>query len=290
MPPLTADRKNYLTTKHGLHPYHFVAIDALLRETNLCGRSVLEIGGSNLPRELIVEDFKVDRWVAVDMIGEVHYARLRQVQHYQRERIYPLAEAENRLFSDVYTIFNGAAETINDSFAGKFDTVVSMAAFEHIGGLGSVLRKTYNSLQPGGILYSYFGPIYSCRVGHHCWINSEFNFNKLGKMPEFAHLLLKPAELLTTLMEHYPQHIAEEAVFQVYYSDRIGRNMYEDYEQYMASSPFEEFELRPFGVEPVDPDLQRRLEAACPGYRRFDAYGIEIVARKLVNNRSLGGR
>jgi hypothetical protein len=70
MPLLTQDRKDYLAAKHCLHPYHFVAIDALMRETDLRGRCVLEIGGSNMPREMITEDFKVDHWVSVDMTGE----------------------------------------------------------------------------------------------------------------------------------------------------------------------------------------------------------------------------
>jgi SAM-dependent methyltransferase len=286
---LTEDRKNCLVTRHGLKAYHFFAIEALMRETSLCGRCVLEICFSSLPRALIVEDFQTDRWVSVGAIDEDYYTWYQKEHDCECEPLHRLVEAKNRLFGDAYTIFNGEPEAIDDSFAGRFDAVVSLGGFEQIGRLATVLRKAHNSLRPGGILFAYFGPIYSCRAGHHCWVNEDLNFIQPNRMPEFAHLLLKPAELLTVLAEHYPRHVAEEGIHQIYYSTRIARNMYEDYEQYMATSPFDDFELRPFALAPVDPEMQGRLEAACPGYRRFDAYGLQIVARKLVNNRSLEG-
>ena len=288
MTELAEDRKKYLQTKYSLHPHHFETIGALLRETSLQGRCVLEIGGSNMPREVITEDFQVDRWVSVNPVNEYH-SWVRRSDGDRPEKVYPLAEAETRLFSDVYTSFSGAVEAIGDSFVGKFSVAISIAAFEHIGRLPTVLRKMYNALQLGGVLFSYFGPVYSSRVGHHCWVTPELNFNTPGKLPEFAHLLMKPPELLGLLVDHYPRHVAEDAVYQIYHSDRITRHMYEDYEQYMAASPFEQFECRPFSAYPVDPATQRRLEAMCPGYRRFDSYGMQIVARKLTNTRSLGG-
>jgi SAM-dependent methyltransferase len=283
---LSQERREYLQQKHALHVYHFDAIDALLDETDLSGKRVLEIGGSNMPRELLAEDFRVDNWVSVDMVDMTHYARAEQIEHYRREPIYPLAEAERRLFSDTYTIFNGAAEHIGPEFFGRFDIVVSIAAFEHIGRLATVLRKCYKALRPGGILFSYFAPVYSCRAGHHCWVTEDLNFNNPGKLPDFCHLLWKPAELLKHLVQHYPVETAEEAVYQIYYSDRINRNSYEDYQQYLGLSPFEQYECRPYGAEAVDADLQRRLEVARPGCNQFGAYGMQVIARKLANTAS----
>jgi SAM-dependent methyltransferase len=280
---LSQERRAYLQQKHAMHAYHFDAIDALLGETNLAGKRVLEIGGSDLPRELVADDFRADRWVSVDMIEPTHYARVQQIEHYGREPIHPLADAERCLFNDSYTIFNGAAEHIGPGFFNQFDVVVSIAAFEHIGRLATVLRKCYKALRPGGLLFSYFGPIYSCRVGHHCWVTEELSFIHPGKLPDFCHLLCKPAELLKHLMAHYPLETAEEAVFQIYHSDRVNRNLFEDYGEYMRLSPFEQWECRPYGVESVDADLQRRLEAARPGYTQFGAYGMQVVARKLAN-------
>ncbi len=287
MNSISQERRDYLQEKHGLHVYHFKALDALLGETNLSGKRVLEIGGSNMPRELVSEDLRAEHWVSVDMVDMTHYARAQQIEHYRREPIYPLAEAEHRKFGDSYTIFNGAAEHIGPRFFGEFDVVVSITAFEHIGRLATVLRRCYQALRPGGLLFSYFGPLYSCRVGHHCWVTPELNFNNPGPLPDFCHLLMKPADLLEVLREHYPIETAEEAVHQIYYSDRVTRNLYEDYEAYMTRSPFEEFECRPYGVETVDADLQRRLTAARPGYANFAAYGMEIIARKLSNTTAL---
>jgi SAM-dependent methyltransferase len=287
MKTLPQERRKYLQHKHTLHDYHFDAIAALLCETSLHGKRVLEIGGSNMPRELLFEDFQVDQWVSVDLVDATHYARVQQVDHYRQEQIHPLADAENYLFRDRYTIFNGAAENIGESFGGKFDIAVSIAAFEHIGRLPTVLRKIYQALKPGGILFSYFGPIYSCRVGHHCWAAADLNFNNPGALPEFCHLLMNPAELLTHLLPHYPRETAEEAVYQIYHSERINRNLFEDYQQYMLVSPFEQFECRPYGIQAVDARTQKQLEELRPGYARFDAYGMQITARKLANMRSM---
>jgi hypothetical protein len=133
------------------------------------------------------------------------------------------------------------------------------------------------------MLFSYFGPLYSCRVGHHCWVTEDLSFINPGKLPDYCHLLLKPPELLKQLSAHYPLETAENAVFQIYYSDRVNRNMLEDYELYMDQSPFEEWEYSPFCVEPVAADLQNQLERARPGYKQFGAYGMQIIARKLAN-------
>jgi SAM-dependent methyltransferase len=277
---LSPERRKHLQDEHALHNYHFEALDALLAMTDLRGKCVLEVGGSNMPREMLADDFQVERWVSVDMVDETHYARAQQVDHYSRERIYPLADAADHLFQDLYSIFNGAAENIGDCFGGKFDVVVSITAFEHIGRLATVLRKIHRALRPGGLLFSYFGPIYSCRVGHHCWVAEDLNFNNPGALPEFCHLLMKPAELLSHLVRHYPQETAEEAVYQIYYSERVNRNLFEDYQEYMAASPFEKFECRPYGIQPVEKAAQKKLEQMRPGYRRFDAYGMHIIARK----------
>ena len=34
------------------------------------------------------------------------------------------------------------------------------------------------------------------------------------------------------------------------------------------------------GIQPVDKAAQKKLERMRPGYRRFDAYGMHILARK----------
>jgi SAM-dependent methyltransferase len=285
MKTLSPERQKHLQETHALHNYHFEALSALCGETDLRGKRVLEVGGSNMPRELIVEDFQVDRWVSVDMVDETHYARVQQVDHYRREQVFPLSSAEGGLFRDVYTIYNGAAENLGESFGGKFDVVISIAAFEHIGRLPATLRKIYDALRPGGMMFSYFGPVYSCRVGHHCWVAEDLNFNNPGALPDFCHLLMKPAELLAHLVQHYPRATAEEAVYQIYCSERVNRYLFEDHEQYVAASPFEKFKCQPYGVQPVDRRTRKRLEQMRPGYSRFDAYVMQITAWKLANTR-----
>ncbi len=62
---LSQERILELTEKYQLVPYQFDAFKKLNKSCDLCGKSILEIGGSDLPREVIFDDFGCKKWVAV---------------------------------------------------------------------------------------------------------------------------------------------------------------------------------------------------------------------------------
>ncbi|NET45680.1 methyltransferase domain-containing protein [Okeania sp. SIO2B3] len=273
---LSADRIEFFQKEFNIARYQFQALKKLHNLSDgLVNKTVLEIGGSNLPRELILNDLECKKWVSVDVIPESHYALKKQTKHYQQEKVYSLKQAEKFICSESYIIFNGFAENIPNVFDNYFDVVFSVASFEHIGRLQLVVQKIFESLKMGGLLYSRFGPIFSCCTGHH--INFQgFNEN----IPEFAHLLMRPFNLLKHLRNFYDLETASDIIYRIYFSERINRLFYEDYEACMALSSFNDFKCTPFGIQAVPMNTLAKLSEVCPWSSRFDAYGMEIVAYK----------
>jgi len=218
------------------------------------------------------------KWVSVDLIGQTHYAFEQQTAHYGRETIHALADAASYFDADKYVIFDGRADYLPQVFEQQFDAVVSITAFEHMSRLSAVIRQAYKALKPAGILFSYHGPIWSCAVGHHCWVRDDLNFNRPGPLFDFAHLLLRPAEMYKLLSSHYPPDVADEAVEQIYFSERINRLFFEDYEMLMRGSNFCRFTCEAYGAGKVEPDILGKLTCLYPRNRQFHAYGCQIVA------------
>jgi SAM-dependent methyltransferase len=79
--------------------------------------------------------------------------------------------------------------------AAKFSIVYSINAFEHIRDLATTLGKIRQVLVPGGKLFTVFGPIWSCDVGHHLSIPTDD-----GPIGIFDGVL-KPWEHLTSTPE-----------------------------------------------------------------------------------------
>lgn len=275
--------KKRLTAEHGMFPYHFEALDGFLRSVDVRGKSVIEFGGSNLPRELLFETLGVKRWVSIDVIGDVHYAKQQQTKHYGRETVLPLRQASLAdLERDSYLIYDGMAEDAPAHLEGQFDAVFSVTAFEHVLKFDAVLRRAHAMLKAGGTLFAYYGPIWSGSRGHHIWVSPSCNFNNLGPVPEFAHLLYRPAKLANFLRGKLPLDEITTLIFQMYRSERISRMFYEDYEEFAWASPFSKMSITPYFVRPVEASVQNHLELLYPGRKRFDAYGQVMVARKLA--------
>jgi hypothetical protein len=214
------------------------------------------------------------------MIGKSHYAMAQQVEHYRTETILPLAAAAEGLADDPYVIYDGSAENIPDSLFGKFDLVVSITAFEHILTPSLVLRKAHACLAEGGRFFSYHGPVWSSYCGHHVWVRPDLNFNALGCLPDFVHLLMRPAEVFELVCRHHPTDIADQVVEQMFFSSRINRMYYSDHEAFVACSPFREVLCQPYASRPVPADLLTRLQALHPRAGDFSAYGVQVTATR----------
>ncbi|KAK44831.1 hypothetical protein BG58_22765 [Caballeronia jiangsuensis] len=263
----------------GVAAYQGQALSQLLARVDLKGKRVLEVGGSNLPRELIFDLFDVKEWVSIDIIAEGSYQLLQQSTHYQREGIEPLNKASSLIGTKDYLILDGAIEFAGGLPTGYFDVILSITSFEHILALPSALSQMKRLVEPAGVIYTYHGPIWSSYCGHHIWVDSEINFNVPDAIPEFGHLLYSPPEMFDLLRKTFGDRRAEQAVLQIYHQPRVNRLFYEDYLYYFKLAGFSEIEAAPYARREVQTDLQARLQTLHPGYRVFDAYGMSAFLR-----------
>ena len=168
----------------------------------------------------------------------------------------------------------------------SFSAVFTVAAFEHVHRLELALAELHRVLRPGGLLYSDFGPIWSCSVGHHVYAvvdGVEARHWKPGKnpVPHYAHLLLTPEELRPLLLRRrwvFPT-LADAILEWIYRGDGVNRVFYEDYERIFRGSRFVVERLTPVR-ERVPRRLQRALEERCPGYADFGVRMVEVALRK----------
>lgn len=170
---------------------------------------------------------------------------------------------------------------------GTISAIISIAAFEHIHDLDIALREMHRILKPGGIVYSDFGPIWSCSVGHHVYAvvdGIEARHFSPGKnpVPNFAHLLM-PREAVREAVLHkawvFPR-LADAIVDWIYEGTGVNRIFYEDYLELFRASPFSVRHLAPLR-EYVPRTIQERLEKSCPGHSDFSVRMVEVVMEKV---------
>jgi SAM-dependent methyltransferase len=265
------------------------------------GKIVLEIGGSCFPRKLLFSTLGAKKWVCIDYLKnwgkDFEVNRLNELLDNSGKTndflVFSLDNAENNLNACDYLKFHGDATYIPESFYGKFDIVVSTNAFEHILTLPQVIEKIYRCLKRGGKLFTGFGPIWSCAVGHHyaggkydrVLQKTDISFNNIEKdgVPPFIHLLKNEKET----REYFADKSLPFGQMQIdclckwsYHTDEINRLFFEDYEEIMANSKFKSYKIIASCIEKSTDELLEELCRKYPKYKRFDVRGIDIFAIK----------
>lgn len=278
---MESERIKLLAEEHGLS-YQLAFMAEINRLNPLAGRRVLEIGGSNLPRCFVLDALGAVQWICVDHIEADHHSLW--PRHYAKEGVISLSKHVVVDQLQAYAILDGQIEDIPTSFANEFDAVVSIAAFEHVLKLGSLLDRVYDVLKPGGSLVSLFSPIWSCHNGHHITDVKDksgriFTFNA-SPIPPWGHLLMRPSQLRRHLLSHTDSESADEMVHQVYHSQNVNRLFVEDYYAYLKESRFTNFELVAVMPSGIPDAIQKKLENLHPGRQRFSHQGLLIKAHK----------
>jgi SAM-dependent methyltransferase len=263
------------------------------RHCSLEGKRVLEVGGSNLPKPLLFDVLRVRQWISVDRV----YPENRQYwpSQYKHTGVIPISEDIDYRVLDQHVILDGGIEKLPASFAGQFDAVISMDAFEHIPKFATMLDRTYDALRPGGRMLSMYSVIWSSHFGHHLWGVTDRAGNtyyiESSPIPKWGHLLMRPPEMYRFLLNHTDPQAADEIVYHVYHSEILNRLFYEDYQAYFAGSRFENVELKKFmpDVHP-DAETQKTLEQLYPGRKEFAAMGMLAICEKAVVGKSAGSR
>lgn len=187
-------------SRFGIAQYQIAAISELLQRTSIAGKRVLEVGGSNLPREFVIGELGAREWVSVDIIAEGRYQLLQQSDHYSREGINSFEEGRSLIGTKPYIIIDGQIESAAPLPSAYFDLIVSITSFEHILAVASAIRQIRRLKTRDGAFFTYHGPIWSSYCGHHIWVDDELNFNVDDAIPEFGHLLYSPPEMYHRLM------------------------------------------------------------------------------------------
>lgn len=292
-PKLSRYGKRYRTQYDDLRPDHIGFAWQLQRHINLKGKSVLEIGGSNYPAEILFDDLRAAKWTCVDYLqyweelndGTNPAAAVGDTADKSGSRSFPLEEAEINFNAHRYCKFSGNAADIPDYFTEKFDVASSLCCFEHVHQLDKVIENIYRSLRPGGTFCTFFGPIWSGPLGHHYWLNKRTNFNHIGgdRIPPFTHLLYSEEEIrryCERLVLPHGNKQLEALCHWSYHTDKLNHLFYEDYAALMERSPFSHWSIVPYWRHYISRKTMAELRSRYPGYKRFDVSGIFIEAVK----------
>lgn len=168
----------------------------------------------------------------------------------------------------------------------SFDAILSIATFEHVLDLDRALEEMYRVLRPGGILFTRFGPIWSCAVGHHIHMNIDeetyFRFWKeeCNPIPNYYHLLYDEAELAELLADKHGEELAAKISHHVFHATHINRLMYADYYRMFAESKFEIQESRDVAIRDLPEPIEKKLVERYGEDGHYECGTIDVALKK----------
>src|SRR5262245_17000532 len=240
----------------------------------LCGRSVLEIGG-RMSLHLLTEA-GVGQWWSLDP---------------RNQQIHPQGPLHT---------MQGKCEAIPlpDS---SVDLIFSCNAFQHVGNLDAGLAEMARVLKSGSYLYANFSPVWSAPDRSHIENlvvdGQRYNFWEQTLLPSWSHLVFNEEELSTLLSAIHPPKLATGIARYVFNSDWINRLFYNDYEYLVRRYPWDVIffggnKRFDYDYEPplIDHPLAARLKPEVIGAEVLKKHGlsktdlqsrdVEIVLRR----------
>lgn len=257
--------------------YHFNVVASANKIHSFKGRTVLDIGGSNVP-EGLVKAYGAKKFICIDPVTKWGHA-VKDGKSFGK-KIYKSGELNNIPLDEFAYVIDEDFENLGDLLNNSIDVIISTSTFEHLTSLKDALAMIYRFLKPDGILYSHFEPIFSSPIGHHVFNSKDLDFHKMDDL-RFFHLLYNKDEALNFLKEKtkYTKEQIEQIVYQAYDSKLINRFMFKDYIEALSNSQFNDIKLKYWYTIPVPEDILKILINKY-GEMRFDVVGMEIVAKK----------
>jgi SAM-dependent methyltransferase len=257
--------------------YHLAILSYIDENFGLRGKRVLEIGGSNIPREILIDDFGVKQYVGIDYIESWW-----PDPNHRREIVNSLNDLQKVFTQDQhYFIFSGNVNDLPDDFlANYFDIIVSFSSIEHFENVSLMLEKSYNVLKNGGLYFSSSEPIWSSGKGHHFWINENYNFQVTNDF-DFIHLLYSKDQFLEKFKQ---KKEIEKVAHQIYSWNGINRFFYKEIEEAVFSSSFSEKDIHPFIIKYPPTDILNKLlnkyKDKIKNEKDFSIRGIQWILKK----------
>ena len=256
------------------------------------GKTVFELGGHNVLRELALGEFKAKRWIACDFIrgasgvGTSDRA-FEETPELWEELVVPVERAhliEQREHID-YAVIDGDFSLLQ-GFSNAFDVSISVNVFEHIADLPRALSVLSRILVPGGTHLAVWAPIWSGQSGHHinaihdsdheCW----YDMGGIVPFDPWDHLLLSPSQMYEKLLSRCSKEAACEIVSQIYTSERINRYSFDDFLRFFDLSEFEIEVIEKSWVVPPPDQILSALWARYPDQNDFSTNAMFMVLRK----------
>jgi glycosyltransferase involved in cell wall biosynthesis/ubiquinone/menaquinone biosynthesis C-methylase UbiE len=169
----------------------------------------------------------------------------------------------------------------------SFDIIFTVAAFEHIHELEVALAEMYRLLKPGGLVYSFYGPLWSSGVGHHLWFERAGTWYRFSDeastapiLKNYEHLLFDKQQMKEKLNANWDQASVDDFLYQIYDTDHINRYMYADYIRMFNASDFKVVHLENFGKMAIEPEVHEQLRAKFGDENDFTCATLEVVLKK----------
>ncbi len=270
--------------KYRLFNYNLEVFRNLYQYETLKDKKILEIGGCNLPRELLFNVFQAKQWICVDNFdwwGTGAPMFNWGDNDAQKPAFHMLEDAKEEHFLNPHLIFNGSACNIPGVFHNRFDAIVSSCAFEHINNLEQVIENIYQCLKPGGFFYSQFGPVWSGVNGSHFWVSEKLNFNTAQdfKIGPYDHLLDTPNSFREKMKNTFSSETLNHLIHAIYHDNHINRLFFDEYDAIMKLSKFKNY--RCILQNPsTNKRLSQKLTYLYPQNQNWGGTTIEIHARK----------
>ncbi|BFM06783.1 class I SAM-dependent methyltransferase [Halioxenophilus aromaticivorans] len=240
---------------------------------------VLEIGGCSVPIKVANELMGAEKWVSVDLLNFTGGTyQFKNCEPYFKGREIFKVHEEIDWASNNIIIDGDALEFVRLHQLEQFDVIFSVNCFEHFPRLPDFLRHSVNVLKRGGLLFTQFGPIWSCCVGSHLRVNEELDFALEGLIDEHQHLLYGRKEMFEYLhAKGFSRDLCEIALYQIYNSVEINRFSYDDYEYFFNNSGYSKVEIKKSFSVPVVAERLALLGDRCPTITDFETYELTVV-------------
>ena len=280
---LTDEYIQYLVNEYQFQEWNLTFIKTISEYFDLEGKTVLEIGGSNIPRDIIINKFKVKKWVCVDIPYWDEASNPRQ--HNEIKQFDFLTKLDDVWEENDYFLFRGYTDNITLEFHNKFDICFSLACLEHVQNLLYALNVIYDCLKSNGFFYTHWGPIWGSAYGSHFFVDTPGKWLTCLEpdfLPPFLHLLKSRKDIYNILFEKYGDHPKLEQWSSQIKGDStfVNRYFYEDYEYFLEKCKFESKIIVPF-YQDIDVETKEKLcDIYGGGYKEFEAGAALIMAVK----------
>lgn len=246
------------------HFYHLLDFDIF---STISGEDVLEIGGALSP-DLVFNLMSAKSWTSIQKL----YLSA-DLNRGNNDNSLPHTDVD--LCYRTISHPNGLAGAYNESLIKDcaFGRIFSLACFEHVFNLYECLEIAWKCLKPGGVLYSYFTPIWSSEFSHLPVPHKNLD-------EPYYHLFYDYTSMYYRLLSlGLDGNAASAAAYEHYKGESLNRYTFEDYECIFKASPFKKKFIQPINykkLSSLDLAVQDRIKSNYPRIKSL-ATGFRLI-------------